>query len=74
MTIIHSEYKVDSHPQVDGRYYVTEYHTDSTGIVHQLEYGPMDPLTNFQAILDARASQIAEQLAAQEAEALWASN
>lgn len=71
MPITDSRYVPDAHTQRDGRRYVTEYHTDSTGFVHRIEYGPMPDGTDYQAIMEARAVQLSEQLAAQEAEALW---
>lgn len=70
MPIVSSTYKV-GHAQANGRRYVEEFHTDSNGVVHRVEYGPMPDGTDYQAIMEARAVQIAEQLAQQEAEALW---
>lgn len=70
MSIVTSTYKV-GHAQANGRRYVEEFHTDSTGAVHWLEYGPMPDDTDYQAILTARAAVISEQLAQQEAEDLW---
>lgn len=71
MPIVSSRYEVDAHAQRDGHRYVTEFHTDSTGAVHRIEYGPMADGTDYQAIMEARAVMLGEQLAAQEAEALW---
>ena len=70
MPIVSSTYEV-GHAQRDGKRYVTEYHTDSTGFVHRIEYGPMADGTDYQSIMQARAAQIAEQLAQQEADSLW---
>lgn len=68
--IVSSSYTV-GHAQADGRRFVVELHTDSAGVVHRVEYGPMPDGTDYQAIMEARAAQIGEQLAAQEAESLW---
>lgn len=70
MAIVSSTYEV-GHAQADGRRYVVELHTDSTGKVHRIEYGPMPDGTDYQAIMEARAVQISDQLAEQEAEDLW---
>lgn len=66
MSIVSSTYTVDSHAQSDGRKYVMEAHTDSTGVVHRVQY--LAPVgADYQAIADARATAIAAQLAEQEA-------
>jgi predicted lipoprotein len=70
MAIVSSTYEV-GHAQADGRRYVVELHTDSAGTVHRVEYGPMADGTDYAAIMTARAAQISQQLADQEAESLW---
>lgn len=70
MAVVSSSYSV-GHAQADGRRYVVELHTDSTGFVHRVEYGQMADGTDYQAIMEARAVQISEQLAQQEADSLW---
>lgn len=70
MAIVSSRYVV-GHAQADGRCYIEEFHTDSTGAVHRVEYGPMPDGTDYQTIMEARALRISEELAAQEAEQLW---
>ena len=70
MAIVSSTYQVGI-PQHDGRCYVEEFHTDGAGVVHRVEYGPMADGTDYQAIMVARAVQISEDLAVQEAESLW---
>ena len=70
MAIVSSSYVVGI-PQSDGRCFVTEFHTDSTGRVHSIEYGPV-PVIDYAAVMAARAVQISEDMAAAEAEALWA--
>lgn len=57
------------HPQVDGRRYVTEQHTDSAGGVHVVEYLAAVG-TDYAAVRDARAAQISEALAETEFQAL----
>lgn len=57
-------------PQVDGRCYVVEFHTDSVGVVHRVEYGPIG-VVDYGAIMAARAVQMSEDMANAEAEALW---
>jgi hypothetical protein len=69
MAIVSSSYVVGI-PQSDGRCFVTEFHTDSTGRVHSIEYGPIGAV-DYEAIMVARAVQISESLAEAEAEALW---
>jgi hypothetical protein len=46
-------------------------HTDSAGSVTRVEYGPV-PVIDYAAVMAARAVQISEDMAAAEAEALWA--
>jgi len=57
------------HAQVDGRRYIIERHTDSAGVVHEVEYLAAVG-TDYVAVRDARAVQIADQLAEAEAQAL----
>lgn len=64
--IVLSTYSV-GHAQRDGRRYVIEWHTDSAGEVHRAEY-LADVGTGYDAVMQARAIAISEQLAAQEAE------
>lgn len=68
MPIISSAHTV-GHPQVDGRRYVTESHTDDAGGVHPVEYLAAVN-ADYVALRDARAVQINEQLAEAEALAL----
>ena len=68
MPIVSSTHTV-GHPQVDGRRYVTESHTDDAGVVHSVEYLAAVN-ADYVAIRDARAVQINEQLAEAEAQAL----
>jgi hypothetical protein len=69
MSIVSSTYTVDTHDQVTGRRFVTEHHTDSVGVVHTVTY--LAPVgADYQAIANARAEAIAEQIANEEAEAL----
>jgi len=68
MPIVSSTHTV-GHPQVDGRRYVTEVHTDSDGVVHRVEY-LASVGADYVAVRDARAVQIADQLAEAEAQAL----
>lgn len=70
MAIVSSRYEV-GHAQANGKRYVVEFHTDSAGTVHRIEYGPMADGTDYQAIMEARAAALGVQLAEQEAEALW---
>lgn len=63
--IVTSTHTVESHAQRDGRSYVTEIHTDSTGKEHRFEYLAA-PDTDYVAIRTARAAQLAEQLAEEE--------
>ena len=59
------------HAQVDGRHYVTEAHTDHLGVVHRVEYLAAVG-TDYAAVRDARAVQIADRLAEDEAAMLLA--
>lgn len=68
MPIVSSTHTV-GHAQVDGRRYVVETHTDSEGVVHSAEYLAAVG-TDYAAVRDARAVQIADQLAEAEAQAL----
>lgn len=67
MAIVSSTYTPDAHTQTDGRRYVSETHTDSTGVVHTLSY-LAEPGADYAAILAAHAAQLSESLAAQEYE------
>ena len=69
MAIVSSTYEVGV-PQIDGRCYVVELHTDSAGEVRRVEYGPIG-VVDYAAIMAARAAQMSEDLANAEAEALW---
>lgn len=69
MSIENSTYSVGV-PQADGRRYVVEQHTDSAGVVHVREYGPIGEV-NYQVILTARAEALAVQLADGEAQAAF---
>jgi hypothetical protein len=69
VSIVSSTYEVGV-PQIDGRTYVIEWHTDHTGAVHRIEYGSIG-IIDYQAVMEARAVQIAQALADAEAEALW---
>ncbi len=60
MAIISSTYSL-GHIQADGRRYVTEEHTDSTGAIHRVEY--LSGVVDYQAITNARAIALAEELA-----------
>lgn len=68
MPIVSSTYRIDGHAQADGRRYVIEDHTDSTGVVHRVEYLAASG-TDYQSVADARAIAIAEALVAAEFEA-----
>ena len=57
------------HPQIDGRRYVKETHTDDVGVVHEVEYLAAIG-TDYQAVMDARAVVLAVQLQEAEADAL----
>jgi hypothetical protein len=68
VSIVSSAYVADGHTQLDGRRYVEEAHTDSVGVVHSVRY--LAPVgADYQAIANARASQIADALAEAEAQA-----
>jgi hypothetical protein len=69
MAIVSSTYTVGV-PQIDGRCYVVELHTDSTGQVHRVEYGPVGVI-DYQAVMQARAAQIGNALADAEAESMY---
>ena len=66
MSIVASEFVV-GHPQVDGRCYVIERHTDHLGVVHEREYlAPAE--ADHAGIAAAYAVQLAEALAVGEFE------
>lgn len=68
MSIVSSTH-VEGPPQVDGRHYVTETHTDHLGEVYTLEY--LAPVgADYVAIRTARAVSLEAQLAEAEADAL----
>lgn len=69
MAIVSSVVTPDNHQQIDGRTYVVEIHTDSTGATHRFEY-LAEVGTNYQSVADARALALAEQLAESEFEVL----
>lgn len=69
MPIVESSYTVGA-PQIDGRAYVLERHTDGAGTVHVREYGPVG-VVNYQAIMTARAAALAGELAEGEAAAAF---
>lgn len=69
MPIVSSRFEV-GHQQRDGRRYVVEWHTDSTGKEHRIEYGPMPDGTDYQTIMVNRAALLSDELAQQELEAL----
>lgn len=64
MPIVSSTHTV-GHAQRDGRRYVVELHTDSTGKVHRVEYGPVS-VVDYVAIRSARAAALADHLAETE--------
>lgn len=68
MAIVSSTHTV-GHAQIDGRRYVTEAHTDGVGVEHRVEYLAAIG-TDYVAVRNARAAQIAIQLAEAEAAAL----
>lgn len=70
MSIVLSTH-IEGFLQVDGRRYVTEFHTDDVGVVHSVEYLAAVN-ADYVAIRDARVAQINEQLAEAEAQALIA--
>lgn len=65
MAIVSSTHTV-GHEQVDGRRYVVELHTDSTGAVHMREYLAAAG-ADHAAIRDARAALLSVELAEAEA-------
>ncbi len=70
MPIVSSGYVIGQ-PQVDGRRYITEVHTDHLGASHLREY-LADPGADYDAILTASAARMANDLAEGEADALLA--
>lgn len=69
MPIVSSTHTIDTHTQRGGGRYVIERHTDSTGVVHQI--GPYLAPAGFDvaARLAARAAELNERLAEEEADA-----
>jgi hypothetical protein len=65
MSIVSSTHVVDRE-QVDGRCYVTEFHTDSIGVVHRRDYLAAVG-ADYVAIRTAAAVELANTLADQEA-------
>lgn len=64
MAIVSSTYVV-GHPQIDGRRYVREVHTDSAGAEHVREY--LAPVgTDYAAVANTYATVLADQLAEAE--------
>lgn len=63
MPIVSSVHSV-GHEQVDGRRYVVEQHTDSTGAVHVREY--LAGTVDYTAIRNARAALLEAELAENE--------
>ncbi|MFZ3046499.1 MAG: hypothetical protein WA151_11335 [Desulfatirhabdiaceae bacterium] len=59
--IVSSSYVVDQTPQADGRRWVKETHIDSVGKSHYAEYLASEG-TDYQAVLEARAANIGEEL------------
>lgn len=68
MPVVSSGYVVGV-PQADGRRYITEIHRDHLGGAHVCEYLADDTM-NYDAILNARAVQLSNDLAESEANAL----
>lgn len=58
--IVSSRYEVGI-PQIDGRCYVVEAHTNENGEVLRLEYGQVAPDADFESIMQARAKLLNEQ-------------
>lgn len=58
------------HAQRNGTRYVTETHEWDDGNRTVLEYGPVPDTVDYQAVANARAVQIMEQMAQQEFEGL----
>jgi hypothetical protein len=72
MSIVSSTHEVGA-AQKDGRSYVIEQHTDSTGKVHMRHY--LAPVgTDYVAVRTARAVQIAAELAESEAAEIISGN
>lgn len=67
MSIVSSTFILDAHTQADGRKYVQEVHTDSTGAVHTFNYLAAVG-ENYTAIMTARAAQLEIDLAEREAQ------
>lgn len=67
MSIVSSTFILDAHTQADGRKYVQEVHTDSTGTVHTFNYLAQVG-ENYAAVMAARAVQLEIDLAEREAE------
>jgi hypothetical protein len=70
MPIVSSTHTIDAHQQQGGGRYVIERHTDDAGVVHQV--GPWLASEGFDvaARVASRATQINDQLAEAEAQAL----
>ena len=69
MSIVSTVVQPDNHLQKDGRRYVTERHTDHTGVEHLHVYKAADG-ANYQAAADARKALIEQNLAETEFENL----
>lgn len=67
MPIVLSVYAVDNHAQIDGRRYVTETHVDQYGETYTREYLAAVG-ADYQAIADAQATVISQQLIDMEIE------
>jgi len=65
MSIVSSTFAVGA-AQKDGRVFVLEKHTDNVGIVWPRPYGPVAASSNFAAIMNAAATQIALQIEVNE--------
>lgn len=72
MSIVSSTHTV-GHEQADGRRYVTEEHVDSASAVHLVTYLAAVG-TDYVAIRDARAIDLATQLADEEAAIIIGAN
>lgn len=68
MSVIISSTFTLGHAQTNGTRYVTEMHTWDDDTYTILEYGPVPDTVDHQAIANARAEQIMEQMAQQEFE------
>lgn len=66
MAIVSSTYAVEQ-PQIDGRRYVNEMHTDHLGNVYRIGYGPVPDTTDYAAVCAARAVELEQALADAEA-------